>query len=89
MDRYEFNVGKPKNYSKAIATTPPTHSSVLFCSVQVLTELVGEVHIIHIPVDEAHPDCVFVEDPVVVCGDTALLTILGRPHPLTDSRGSN
>ena len=55
----------------------------LFCSVQVLTELVGEVHII--PVDEAHPDCVFVEDPVVVCGDTALLTIPGRPHPLTDS----
>nr|CAH17923.1 dimethylarginine dimethylaminohydrolase [Suberites domuncula] len=43
---------------------------------QVLTELVGEVHVI--PTDERYPDCVFVEDPVVVCGDTALITIPGH-----------
>ena len=30
-----------------------------------------------IPVDERHPDCVFVEDPVFTCGDTAFLPILG------------
>ena len=36
-----------------------------------------EVH--EIPVDDAYPDCVFVEDPVVVCGNTALITITGIP----------
>ena len=30
------------------------------------------------PADDRYPDCVFVEDPVVVCGDTALITIPGR-----------
>ncbi len=30
------------------------------------------------PVDDRYPDCVFVEDPVVVCGDTAFLPLLGR-----------
>ena len=34
-----------------------------------------EVH--EIPVDDRYPDCVFVEDPVVVCGDTAFLPIPG------------
>ncbi len=57
--------------------------AVLFCF-QVLRELVKEVHVI--PVDERYPDAVFVEDPVVVCGDTALLPILGvwsvQPYPL-------
>ena len=41
---------------------------------QVLKTLV-EVH--EIPVDDHYPDCVFVEDPVVVCGDVALITIPG------------
>ncbi len=44
---------------------------------QVLTALVGEIHIV--PTNERYPDCVFVEDPVVVCGDTALITIPGEP----------
>ena len=43
---------------------------------QVLKQLVKEVHVI--PVDDRYPDCVFVEDPVVACGDTALLPILGK-----------
>ena len=34
-----------------------------------------EVH--EIPVDERYPDCVFVEDPVIMCDDTALITITG------------
>ena len=28
--------------------------------------------------EELYPDCVFVEDPVVVCNDTALMTIPGN-----------
>ena len=34
-----------------------------------------EVH--EIPVDDRYPDCVFVEDPVVVCDGTALITVTG------------
>ena len=34
-----------------------------------------EVH--EIPVDDHYPDCVFVEDPVVVCDKAALITIPG------------
>ena len=34
-----------------------------------------EIHVI--PVDEKYPDCMFVEDPVFVCEDTAFLPILG------------
>lgn len=41
---------------------------------QVLRTLV-EVH--ELPVDDQYPDCVFVEDPVVVCDNTALITITG------------
>ena len=41
---------------------------------QVLRTLV-EVH--EIPVDDRYPDCVFVEDPVVVCDNVALITIPG------------
>lgn len=37
--------------------------------------LVEEV--VELPADDRFPDCVFVEDPVVVCGDTALITIPG------------
>ena len=36
------------------------------------------LEIIHIKVNEDFPDCVFVEDPLVVCGDTALITIPGK-----------
>ena len=32
-----------------------------------------------LPGDEAHPDCVFVEDPAVVIGGTALITRPGAP----------
>ncbi|GCB86621.1 hypothetical protein scyTo_0027316, partial [Scyliorhinus torazame] len=32
-----------------------------------------------LPADPALPDCVFVEDTAVVCGDTALLTRPGAP----------
>ena len=47
----------------------------MYACVQVLRNVLGEVHVI--PPDDRFPDCVFVEDPVVVCGDTALITILG------------
>lgn len=36
------------------------------------------LEIVHLKVREEFPDCVFVEDPLVVCGDTALITIPGR-----------
>ncbi len=36
------------------------------------------VQVIVVPADERYPDCVFVEDPVVVCDDTALITIPGN-----------
>ena len=36
-----------------------------------------EVH--EIAPDDKYPDCVFVEDPVTVCEDTAFLTKLGQP----------
>ena len=36
------------------------------------------LEIVHIKVKEEFPDCVFVEDPLVVCRDTALITIPGR-----------
>ena len=35
----------------------------------------SEVHVM--PVDERYPDCVFVEDPAIVCDGTALITIPG------------
>lgn len=40
---------------------------------EVLAETLG-LQVIRIPADEALPDCVFVEDAAVVCGDTALIT---------------
>ncbi|KAK1803359.1 hypothetical protein P4O66_004022 [Electrophorus voltai] len=45
--------------------------------VAVLRELGLEV--LELPADESMPDCVFVEDCAVVCGDTALLTRPGAP----------
>lgn len=41
--------------------------------VEVLGTRLG-LEVIELPADEALPDCVFVEDAAVVCGDTALLT---------------
>ncbi|CAG11564.1 unnamed protein product, partial [Tetraodon nigroviridis] len=55
------------------------------------TELGLEV--VELPADESFPDCVFVEDAAVVCGDTALITRPGAesrrgepPHGLAGSR---
>ncbi|RVE73586.1 hypothetical protein OJAV_G00032670 [Oryzias javanicus] len=41
--------------------------------VQVLRTRLG-LEVVELPADEALPDCVFVEDAAVVCGDTALIT---------------
>ncbi|XP_056588405.1 N(G),N(G)-dimethylarginine dimethylaminohydrolase 1 [Triplophysa dalaica] len=41
--------------------------------VTVLKHRLG-LEVIELPADETLPDCVFVEDPAVVCGDTALIT---------------
>ncbi|KAK5869595.1 hypothetical protein PBY51_024300 [Eleginops maclovinus] len=41
--------------------------------VQVLGTRLG-LEVVELPADESLPDCVFVEDAVVVCGDTALIT---------------
>lgn len=42
---------------------------------EVIRSLVPEVHVL--PADDGQPDCCFVEDTVVVCGNTALITIPG------------
>lgn len=41
--------------------------------VEVLREKLG-LQVVQLPADESLPDCVFVEDAAVVCGDTALIT---------------
>ncbi|KAM9479190.1 N(G),N(G)-dimethylarginine dimethylaminohydrolase 1-like [Salvelinus alpinus] len=41
--------------------------------VGVLKQKLG-LEVIELPADESLPDCVFVEDAAVVCGDTALIT---------------
>ncbi|KAJ7986325.1 hypothetical protein DPEC_G00338760 [Dallia pectoralis] len=41
--------------------------------VRVLTRQLG-LEVVELPADESLPDCVFVEDAAVVCGDTALIT---------------
>lgn len=41
--------------------------------VEVLRQKLG-LEVIELPADESLPDCVFVEDVAVVCGDTALIT---------------
>lgn len=41
--------------------------------VEVLKTRLG-LEVLELPADEAFPDCVFVEDVAVVCGDTALIT---------------
>lgn len=41
--------------------------------VSVLKHRLG-LEVLELPADEALPDCVFVEDAAVVCGDTALVT---------------
>ncbi|CAM9334433.1 unnamed protein product, partial [Lampetra planeri] len=40
---------------------------------RVLRTRVG-LEVVELPADESLPDCVFVEDAAVVCGDTALIT---------------
>ena len=41
--------------------------------VEVLRTKLG-LEVVELPADESLPDCVFVEDAAVVCGDTALIT---------------
>ncbi|XP_053710241.1 N(G),N(G)-dimethylarginine dimethylaminohydrolase 1 isoform X1 [Synchiropus splendidus] len=41
--------------------------------VDVLRERLG-LEVVELPADESMPDCVFVEDAAVVCGDTALIS---------------
>lgn len=41
--------------------------------VDVLKNKLG-LEVVELPADESFPDCVFVEDAAVVCGDTALIT---------------
>ncbi|KAF5901433.1 N(G),N(G)-dimethylarginine dimethylaminohydrolase 1 isoform X1, partial [Clarias magur] len=47
--------------------------------VRVLRDRLG-LEVLELPADESLPDCVFVEDAAVVCGDTALIT---RPGALS------
>lgn len=55
--------------------------------VDVLKNRLGlEVH--ELPSDEALPDCVFVEDTAVVCGDTALITRPGAESRRGEVRGT-
>ncbi|XP_026179244.1 N(G),N(G)-dimethylarginine dimethylaminohydrolase 1 isoform X1 [Mastacembelus armatus] len=44
--------------------------------VEVLTTRLG-LDVVELPADESLPDCLFVEDVAVVCGDTALITTPG------------
>lgn len=46
--------------------------------VGVLKHKLG-LQVIELPADDSLPDCVFVEDAAVVCGDTALITRPGAP----------
>ncbi|MBN3313250.1 DDAH1 dimethylaminohydrolase, partial [Atractosteus spatula] len=46
--------------------------------VGVLKHQLG-LQVLQLPADESLPDCVFVEDAAVVCGDTALITRPGAP----------
>lgn len=41
--------------------------------VDILSTKLG-LEVVELPADESFPDCVFVEDAAVVCGDTALIT---------------
>lgn len=41
--------------------------------VDILRTKLG-LEVVELPADESFPDCVFVEDAAVVCGDTALIT---------------
>lgn len=41
--------------------------------VDILRTQLG-LEVVELPADESFPDCVFVEDAAVVCGDTALIT---------------
>ncbi|XP_022533009.2 N(G),N(G)-dimethylarginine dimethylaminohydrolase 1 [Astyanax mexicanus] len=46
--------------------------------VSVLEKTLG-LRVVRLEADEELPDCVFVEDPAVVCGNTALITRPGAP----------
>ena len=44
------------------------------------------VDVVELPADEAHPDCCFVEDQVVILGDQGLLTSVGHPSRVGEQR---
>ena len=46
--------------------------------VDALKLILGESGVHELAADDSYPDCVFVEDPVVVCGKTALVTRPGH-----------
>ncbi|KAM6962712.1 N(G),N(G)-dimethylarginine dimethylaminohydrolase 1 isoform 1-T1 [Aplochiton taeniatus] len=52
--------------------------------VGVLKEKLG-LKVIELPADESLPDCVFVEDAAVVCGDTALITRPGAESRIKET----
>ena len=47
--------------------------------VQLLQNLLSPERIFTIPADEAHPDCVFIEDTAIVYGTTIVLNYMGHP----------
>lgn len=47
--------------------------------VEVLRTRLG-LEVVELPADESLPDCMFVEDAAVVCGDTALITRPGAEN---------
>lgn len=49
-----------------------------------LRQLVHDV--VYVPMDERYPDVVYVEDPVVVFDGTALITKIGHPTRIGESR---
>lgn len=54
--------------------------------VEVLGTRLG-LEVVELPADESLPDCVFVEDVAVVCGDTALVTRPGAESRRREVRG--
>ncbi|CAL8256793.1 unnamed protein product [Merluccius merluccius] len=52
--------------------------------VEVLRDRLG-LRVVQLPADEDLPDCVFVEDAAVVCGDTALITRPGARSRRTET----
>ncbi|XP_068563779.1 N(G),N(G)-dimethylarginine dimethylaminohydrolase 1 isoform X1 [Cebidichthys violaceus] len=56
--------------------------------VEVLRTRLG-LEVVELPADESLPDCVFVEDAAVVCGDTALITRPGAESRRRETEAMN